>query len=356
MRKKILNHLGIWIVFSIIYLWAFIPSFWELSGELLQSKVIFKLSYIPFIAIAVYLNFYILIPLFLFKKKHILYLASLSFFWFYAKAIYKLCQLYIVPKTTEFIDSLINFINPPKEVDNLTFYISSLSPSDLITDIFISLLLSIIIAILIDRYKREVKAELLEKQKLHAELKFLKAQIQPHFLMNSLNNLYGMVLPISKDASNVIIGLSEILRYIIYESKETYVSIKKEVDMIKHYLELEKVRLGEKVDINFSVEGSLDSYKIPPTLLIVFIENSFKHGAYSSIENGWLDISLSVENQVLFFKIENSIEVNKIKKLKEIGIGIANVRKRLDLLYPNNYSLKIFNEEESYLVVLEIKL
>ncbi|MEM9549470.1 MAG: histidine kinase [Bacteroidota bacterium] len=197
----------------------------------------------------------------------------------------------------------------------------------------------------------------MEKEKLQSELSFLKYQLNPHLLFNTLNNLFSMSQARgADDVSDGILKLSEIMRYMLYENKESLIPLKKEVDFLHQYMELQKLRFEEEelLQFSFKIEGDLDQIKIPPFILIPFVENACKHGINTNAPST-IDILLVIENNTLTFKVANSI-VKGQKKLSadEGGIGIRNLKQRLELLYPNAYVLKHYESNETYYSMLEI--
>ncbi len=198
----------------------------------------------------------------------------------------------------------------------------------------------------------------LQTQTIQSELRFLKSQINPHFLFNTLNNLYALTLKKSDEAPEIVIKLSEMMRYMLYECNEKRVPLKKEVNYLRNYLDLEKLRQGKNVSINFEVEGVIEDQEIAPLMFIPFLENSFKHGLNNEIMEGFVNIFMQVENREIHFFIENSKSAStpRPENRRSGGIGLVNVKRRLDLLYPNQYELTISDNPNSYAVNLEIKL
>jgi len=193
---------------------------------------------------------------------------------------------------------------------------------------------------------------------LKAELKGLKAQIHPHFLFNTLNNLYALTLNNSPKAPGVVLGLSDMLRYMLYECNADKVSLNKEVLMLQHYIGLEKIRYEDRLDLNFTINGELDDKLIAPLMLLPLVENAFKHGTSEKVGAAWINISLEVAGKQLKFKISNSrpdaVEGEEDKYRG--NIGLQNIKQRLELLYPTTHQLKIMDEEEAFLAVLELEL
>jgi len=203
-------------------------------------------------------------------------------------------------------------------------------------------------------YKDQQKFSKLNEQKKTVELTALRNQLNPHFLFNTLNNLYALALDKSDRAPEVIDRLSNILDYILYRCKENYVPIAKEIGLIENYLSLEKVRYGNRVMVNF--EHQVDpKTRIAPLLLLTFVENAFKHGVVQELKKAEINISLTTEANQIVFSIYNS-KPGTIPMKSESGehLGIKNVEQQLELLYPNSYELTINDVECSYEVVLRL--
>lgn len=185
------------------------------------------------------------------------------------------------------------------------------------------------------------------------ELQYLKMQIHPHFLFNTLNTLYGMSLSRHAATSEMILQLSDLLDYILYQTRKPLVSLKDEINHIKNYIELEKKRFRDRLEIDFNITNVDDSIKIAPMLLLPFVENSFKHGA-SEKETLKIKISVLMEEDQMCFSIQNSKDDQAEKPEIKKGIGLQNIKKRLEILYPHSHSLKIDETEKSFDVFLKI--
>jgi len=192
------------------------------------------------------------------------------------------------------------------------------------------------------------------KEKVETELKMLKSQIHPHFLFNTLNNIYALALQNSDQAPEAIIKLSELLDYLIYHGENELVPLDKEIALIENYIELEKLRYGNRLQASFERTGDPDNVKIAPVLLLPFVENAFKHGISQSRGKVWLKIRLEISNRSINFHIENSKPGSSSKVSIPGGIGLENLKRRLAILYENKYTLEIFDKEDIYTVQLNL--
>jgi hypothetical protein len=202
-------------------------------------------------------------------------------------------------------------------------------------------------------YTNQKAQQVLTEEKLQAELKFLKTQIHPHFLFNTLNNLYALTLKKSELAPDMVLKLSELINYMLYECTSNEVPLLKEIKFIQNYIDIEKMRYGDKLDVDLRVTGDLNSRNIAPLILLPFVENCFKHGASEELLQSWVKVSIDAQPGLLVIKVENNKAGNG--HARKEGIGIQNVKRRLDLLYPQQHELKIINGEETFLVVLTLQ-
>ena len=202
-------------------------------------------------------------------------------------------------------------------------------------------------------YMDQQRNQALEKDKLEAELKFLKSQMNPHFLFNTLNNLYALTLKKSEQAPDVVIKLSEILDYMLYHSNDKEVKLSDEIKLIENYLKLEKIRYCDRLTLETKINGNAEGHRIAPLILLPFIENSFKHGASRDTSNPFVSIEISITEQYLTLNVKNSFEIeNQSRENYTEGIGLKNVRRRLELLYPNKHVLKIDKESNIFSIYL----
>lgn len=296
-----------------------------------------------FYIIIVYVNILYLIPSYLQQKKPLIYLVTLILF------VVLLSPIHVFA-------SIMLFHNFP---DRVELYLNEKEILTLI-NLFIAFS-STLYKILMDWLVHQNEKVALQSQNLQSELRFLKSQINPHFFFNTLNNLYALTLKKSDLAPEIVLRLSEMMRYMLYESNVKQVPIEKEINYVKNYLELEKLRQGHRFDIHFNLTGDLRDQKIAPLMFIPFLENSFKHGLDNQIKNGFVNIDLNLKYNEIDMVIENSKPPSLPPKpdksdLKSGGIGLENVKRRLKLLYPNKHNLEITEKPHSFRVSLNIKL
>lgn len=193
---------------------------------------------------------------------------------------------------------------------------------------------------------------------LQAELNLLKGQIHPHFLFNSLNNLYALSLNNAPQAPGIILGLSNILRYVIYECTADQVLLERDIEVLKDYIRLEQLRYEERLDLNVNIDVEPGPWQIAPILMLPLVENAFKHGAGETMHNPWINIELQVSRAELLLKISNSKPepASSAGDKQNGGIGLNNVRHRLKLLYPDAHSLQWYNEEDCFIIEMKVKL
>ena len=211
---------------------------------------------------------------------------------------------------------------------------------------------------------KQKQTEQLFHEKTKAELQLLKAQVHPHFLFNTLNNIYYFSLSGSPKAPEMINKLSALLHYILNECNQPLIPLQKEINMLRDYMALEKIRYGEQMDMTIQIQeedslprqGEAGRGLIAPLLLIPFVENSFKHGTSKMLAHPWLKLQTTIENNMLHFSVANSRPPEAETQLKKGNIGLKNVKKRLELLYPGTHELNIVSKPESFFVYLKVQL
>jgi two-component system LytT family sensor kinase len=205
-------------------------------------------------------------------------------------------------------------------------------------------------------YEQQRITQELQRCNVEVKLKLLQSQVQPHFIFNTLNNIYSLSLKNNAKTPDLIYRLSSLLSYMLYDSKLTVIPLSKELEYINNYVELEKIRYGDRLDVSVNVYDGACQFNVTPLLLLPLIENSFKHGVCESMDNCWIRMDISAKDDWLTIKIENSkFEEIKSHSNNGNGIGIENVKKRLEILYPGKHEYKCINEEQSFLTVLKIK-
>jgi two-component system LytT family sensor kinase len=213
----------------------------------------------------------------------------------------------------------------------------------------------IVIHLLKQWYLDQQERQALRNEKLEAELKYLKAQIHPHFLFNTLNNLYALTITNSAKAPGVVYKLSQLMSYMLYDSNKPFVPLQKEIDYIENYITLEKIRYEDRLDVSLNVLTATENISIAPLLILPFVENSFKHGFGNDIGRVWVHIDILVSGGQLIIKVENSKGAPQINSAPVSGIGLVNLKKRLELIYKDRYDLQII-DGDTYLVILKLKL
>ncbi len=341
---RISTHVVFWILIAVFYYILF-----SLNSEMPEITIMLSVGLLPVAMATTYFFNYFLIPRFLWKKRY----GQFFLFSFYTLLVTVWISFLVVSFTLVFIMNRKFFIAP-----------SILHPEwQVITVNFV-----VFFAIAAKLFKRTLfiqqEKNQLEKNQLttelklkEAELKLLKAQIHPHFLFNTLNNLYGLTLEKSDEAPQLVLQLSEILDYILYRCDEKSVLLSEEINNLKNYLEIEKIRYSEKLKLTAEFAKETGDLKIAPLILLPFVENAFKHGVSNFPGKAFVKIKLSIVGKNVIFNIENSKNQQAAtNKNFSKGIGLINVRKRLDLIYPEKYILSIEEQPELFSVNLTLEL
>lgn len=205
-------------------------------------------------------------------------------------------------------------------------------------------------------YKEQMQHEMLIKENANAELQLLKAQVHPHFLFNTLNNIYSFTLNQSPEAPALVNKLSDTLQYMITDCKTEWVPLQKEIKMLEDYIGLEKVRYGDRLEMWLDIQGDARDKLIAPLIMIPFVENCFKHGTSMMRGKQWMQLNINVKENQLHFQLTNSKPPQPIHNGNKKGIGLQNVKKRLALLYPGKHQLNISSAEGVFSVHLQLEL
>ena len=337
-QNRIFLHSLFWIISFYILLQHF-----SISNEVSLIDYIFTALFHVSIITSVYINLYLLIPKFLDKQHYLIYIISLAalFLLFYALHVFTFDILSEVLFPNYY---LITFYSYLELLKYFVIYIG-------LTTLF---MLSKYWFELLESKKKLAEAE---KEKIQNELKALKAQVNPHFLFNSLNTIYSLALKQSKDTPSVILKLSDVLRYMIYESNEKFVDIQNELEFIYNYIDLQKLRIQNPDLVEYTIDGKVTIQKIAPLILVVFIENAFKHGIKGDIQLQFIRINIIVKENEIDFKIENNKGVSDdVEQDKYKGLGLENVKRRLELMYPGKHYLAISNNNDKFMVRLVLQL
>ncbi len=233
-----------------------------------------------------------------------------------------------------------------------SFFIVQITAVTFLIAIFVGML-----RFAVEWFEFDAKKKANENEKLTAELNFLKAQINPHFLFNTLNNLYYLAYSQSPNTTEIIAKLSQMMRYMIYDTNQPKVPLSKEIEYMQNYISLERLRLNNEIPIDFKILGNVNDVWITPLVLITFLENAFKHGVTNSDKQAWVKVEIKVQGSVCIFSVENSKAPRNGKETGEkSGIGLQNVQRRLALSYPERYQLKVDETDHSYAIELNLIL
>ncbi|WP_178990612.1 sensor histidine kinase [Winogradskyella schleiferi] len=334
LKNRILRHVLYWVAFNLFF--GFI---WGTYDSNFSKSIIIQLSLLPSRILLVYITLYYLIPKFILKKQIVLFL-------FFYSALLVFITIFIQKPI------LWYFVRPYYLVDwQEEDYLSIISVVNTLFEINRAAIIPMVIAFYRIYYTNQKKLLMLEKDQLKSELTHLKNQIHPHFLFNTLNNLYSLILKRSDKAEDAILKLSDLMRYMLYETNPNRVSLYKEINYLKNYINLEKLRLEEGSNINFITEIDKD-YRIAPFILIPFIENVFKHGAINHKING-PSITVIAKHNTLTL---HTVNYKRTKNYYDKGVGLENVKKRLGLLYTDKYTLEKKETEFQFELTLKLHL
>jgi len=335
---RIFQHLAFWVLSFFVFLSLFKTGAKPEKVDYVYTGL-FQLTLLP----AVYINLELLLPKLGRIKKELLYLASLIvviglFAWI----------------NYNFFDKWSAGVFPDY------FFISYFS----FREIILFFLVYIIITTLLKLSKSwfmvsELQKKLLEKEKqrTETELKALKAQINPHFFFNTLNNIYSMALNKDERLPDTVLQLSDLMRYFLYESNDNFIPLTMELAVIDKYIALQKLRSNEKLKIELLKEGEVADQKIAPLLLITFLENAFKHGAKGTSEKTFIRLLIQVQQNQLNFILENNPGVvDEVETISKKGVGLENLKRQLELLYPDNHKLSIEKKDDCFVVQLQLNL
>ena len=341
-----------WLLHALF--WAYIlfsaPFFSEFNSQERWESLIYRGVGLPLKMIATYLFVYYQIPKLLQKKKYFQFLLSMVVTICLFSFIYRINNIYIA-------ETLAGATNPKEPIGQiLSEYKFTIYAY--IWRVYYTALLFLLLKMVKDWALNRQKIETLQKEKAQAELNFLKAQLHPHFLFNTLNNIYALALKKSDQAPEVVAKLSEILDYMLYQCNEDRVLLSNEIKLLTDYMELERIRYGDRLFLSFDHKLENEQAQIAPLVLLSIVENAFKHGVSETLKDPKVEISLSEKKGILNFHVVNSKSQRPLEEKKEYkkGIGTQNIKRQLELAYPDKHSWKIQEEVDSYTVQLEIEL
>ncbi|MCB0633991.1 MAG: histidine kinase [Saprospiraceae bacterium] len=339
-HKKTLIHVAFWCVYASFFLYqiTFAPSGKERSWSNVLED--FGLHMIVMIGIS-YINYFVFLPNLLRDKKLRRYLLSFLPVFIVLTYLFLKGKQWILADIVRNTDWLYSFRF------GLNVYLSTL-----FIVVFVGLL-----RFVEDWFELEANKKEMENERLTSELRFLKAQINPHFLFNTLNNLYYLAFKQSPNTTEVIAKLSQMMRYMIYDSNHPRVPLDKEIEYMSNYISLEKMRLNDEVPISFEVRGNTEGVMIAPLIFITFLENAFKHGVSNTAKDSWVEAHIQIDGKVCTYLVANRKITEPAKTVTEkSGIGLQNLKRRLELTYPNRYDLNIEDLPDVYRVKLKLRM
>ena len=356
-KIKILLHLLAWVIILGIPLYFF--KRWEVGNDFMWAYYIGNLIN----GIIFYSNYLVLVPRFFFASRKLKYYLSviilLIFLYFVSDRSNELIFKYVPGRNnTEEINKpkeMGTVVGPPKADDH--FGRPPFREMHLFNYIFTSLFLvffSVGMRVLERHSQTEKLQKELEKEKLNSELAFLKNQISPHFFFNTLNNIYSLISINAEDSQKAVLRLSKLMRYLLYDSEHGDTKLSNEIDFMNNYIDLMKLRMNNKISLTVTFPEKYEDINIPPLIFIPFIENAFKHGI-SYREKSFIEISMTTINKSVVFRCANSIVKNReTDESEHSGIGLENVTKRLNLLFPGKHEMKINRSDKEFEVLLQI--
>jgi len=341
--RLIIQHIIFWLGYmafqALSYGWEYND---ELSFQL--PPQIFAVS-IPVIIVATYINLHLLMPAYYYQRKYTRYSAALLVLLLGSGLLTRFF-------TYEFILPWEHMHDPDRfRRENKNFWIP-VRILRLSVETIPMIAVTMLMKLMSNAYQQEKRLRELEKEKFTAEMGLLKAQINPHFLFNTLNSLYALILKGSEKASKLVLRLSALMSYMLYEAGGDKVLLKDEISYLENYIGIEQMRFADRLDLSFQYSGDIAGKMIAPLILLPFVENAFKHGIEES--SGWITVNLKVAGNRLFLKVENSLP--EIEKKGSSGLGLKNVKRRLDLTYSSGYDLQLMKNKDTFEADLKLDL
>lgn len=300
----------------------------------------------------VYTMLYFVFPKFILKKKYLVSFVWMMLLWF-------MCGAFTLILLDKVMQPFLAMLLPPENIPTIpkipgtSFFEAVMATNKGAYTIIAS---SLMLKFGKYWYHHQHRSLQLQKENTEAQLQLLTAQVHPHFLFNTLNNIFSKTQTESPGGSKMIMSLSDMLRYILYEGQKPLVPLKQELKMITEYIKLEQIRYGNKLDVHMLTPGKTDEIYIAPLLLLPFVENCFKHGTSNMLQNPWINLTVELNDTTLVMKLMNGKASIKEHGYSKQGIGINNVRQRLELLYKHQYDLQIHEEDDVFVVDLRVEL
>ena len=323
-------HLGVWLFFLFMYILAFLP-FISFELSLLRGLA----NIIP-MAFLFYLNLYF-VNRYLERRKYF-------YFWLLNIGLLLILSALRVQLNLQFPE-----ITKEEIITNMrdAWRLGAIATN------FLVILISTFYQMLENRYASDYRNQLIIQEQQEAQLQFLRAQINPHFLFNTLNNIYSLAVVQSEKTADMVLRLSNLLRYVVYDGREAQVSLSRETQQIKEYIDLFEMRSEEPLDITFDIEGELEKVVLEPMILIPLVENCFKHCDFNSNPQAFIRLQLEVQESHFIFRTYNS-KNNQLQKDHVGGVGLSNIKSRLELKYPDRFELSTNAGDDTFEVILRL--
>lgn len=334
-HSAIIFNLALWVCSFVLFLIAFTE-----NGSPKTIDYIYTGSFLTTIVVPVLINFYVLIPFLLKKERYLLYVI-----------VFVLNIVLFTQLNVWFFEHFIDVIFPDY------YFISYHSNITLFTIFGVFLIVTTLIKLSVDwfYFNSHENSELkIRNQQIQAQLSSLRSQINPHFLFNSLNVIYALAIENKAETKDAIVQLSEILRYVIYDSNTQQVALKDEVTLLKNYIEFQQFRHQHPENITLNCFIDNDNYPIYPMLLLPLVENSFKYGIKGDIDHTFIKIDLKQKQDYFSFDIENNYAESLMEANEHSGLGIENIKKNLEIVYPKSHDFKITKTKDTFRVSLKL--
>jgi sensor histidine kinase YesM len=335
---RIIQHLAFWVLSFFVFLYLFKTGAKPEKIDYVYT-ILFQLTLLP----AVYINIELLLPTLGNRKRILFYLLSLTtIIILFAWINYNFFDIWSAKVFPDY------------------FFISYFTFREIVLFFIVYIIITMLLKLskswfLVSWLQKELLEK--EKQKTVVELKALKAQINPHFFFNTLNSIYSMALDKDDRLPGTVLQLSDLMRYFLYVSRDNFIPLEKDLTVVKEYIALQKLRSNAQLDIETKISGEISDQQIAPLLLITFLENAFKHGAKGSSGNTFIKLDIKVEKNKLNFTLENNKGIiDEVNTGDHNGLGLENVKRQLELLYPGKHLLNIKDEQDRFVVALQLSL